>query len=287
MAATSAVLLSACEASTLPSDVLHNWGTGDCYVTVWMNAFIHNAHGTPLPTGYPFAGFTAVGPILGYWYLTDQRGFSSVLGASARMHSRLDLRVPYSGRPGVIGSGDTTGQTVEITSSGVTCTAFAPTTGMAWGAVTAVGTSATRVPLSATASNPCMTGSPNVDYWGDVTVINRRTSPSRDVAVAFIGYVDEFPSFEMYATDGTNTVTIGTVANFANGPTAAYPPGYISFGSTQGGLCPHAIGGVLDGEQDPHPGSAMAARSAGRSTLPLTLSGRRSMSSAWNSWAPK
>lgn len=238
LAFASVLALSGCDSTTLETNASFVGNTAVCIVTVWMNAFIPAGAGTVLAGPPPHAGKTAIGPYVGFvWYLTDQRWFSTVLGQPARMHSRVEFSVPFNGQPSVRNSYHTSDPTVELTNTAVTCTASAPTTGMLWGPVTARAPFGVMLTLDAAAANPCIPGAPNIDYQGDLVVVNRRAAAAGDVIVSFNGLVDAFPAFEMYATDGTTTVTIGRLANAGNGPSNLFGDAATPFGSTKGGLC--------------------------------------------------
>lgn len=240
----AAILLSSCEPLIAPAtSALSLRSDEECVVTVWMKAFISNAAGTLLTAPSAYAGFTAIkGPPGGtLWYLTDQRGFSNAISASARMHSAVVVGVPPSGYPTLKAIIHSVGETVGTSLEGA-CHMTGSTAGMSWSNFrTQASPPQYAMNLNGEASNPCEPFSPYIDYNGTLEIKNRRDASPQNVVVRFTGAVDEFPSFEMYATDGDTIVTLRKVSNAANTVSSLFGGAVVPF-SGVATLCRHDQG---------------------------------------------
>lgn len=142
-------------------------------------------------------------PIIGDCFLTDQRGFDSARGASARMHSEAFVWVKpdsytwsqehYCGESTEVDCED--GDVEEKKTQNNDNMAFSLLSG-----------SSSRVVLDfkAARNNPLVAFSPDIDLVGTLTV------DRVDKFVEFQGKVDEFPAFEAYVSiNGGDPLTIG------------------------------------------------------------------------------
>jgi hypothetical protein len=126
-------------------------------------------------------------------FMTDNRGFSNDVQASARTHS--ELRIDLSAWPRYrYHSMNVTGKTYEVDceDGAVECEAQAPAYRLHILPPVA-SESSIFFPIMGAASDPCFTGAPDVDYEGVIKI---------DVLsgeAAFEGKLDTFPNFEMYA----------------------------------------------------------------------------------------
>jgi hypothetical protein len=173
-------------------------------IDLWLNAFIPNSDPPVTFTLAPpnsFAGTSVVrGPYYektGELFFTDQRTFSSDSTASSRMHSEYNVNIPFG--PVFVNEIEQPGPTIEITPPdgesepyGVSCNESADNSRMHFDNLR--GSAALmQVDLVAAANNPCVRGSPDIDYIGTVTIdVEART-------VSFSGMIEPFPAFEMYS----------------------------------------------------------------------------------------
>lgn len=252
------VFLTGCDGAILRvGDPRSSVRIESCQIKVWLKAYINPwATGAgwiePIVGPSAYAGKLAVvlntvTPASGSpdRFLTDNRGHSANIQASSRMHSEATFNVPLSGSPQLAGSAHRTGWTVGIDRNGLAnpdtdtdvCWAQAPTGGMSWSNPTVAGTTMFMY-LSGAASNPCLSGAPMIDYDGKLSVTNRGT----DVLVTFAGSVDEYPSFEMYASDGHRTVVIFQQPNSGNTPPNLIGGAIVNVIGSQK-LCYHDQGG--------------------------------------------
>ena len=170
----------------------------DVVVDFWINAFIPlDVAGVtkPWPNN---PGKTMINgiPVIGDCFLTDQRDFSSAVGAKARMHSQTQVWIKPSLPGGYKFSqqhfcGETT--EVDCEDGDVEDTKTQNNDNMAFGVTSG---SASRVVLDfkAARSNPLVFASPDIDLKGTLTV------DRLGKFVEFVGQVDEFPAFEAYAS---------------------------------------------------------------------------------------
>ena len=203
-------------------------------VSFWLNAFIPRdvAGYTIGITKGPHAGKTAIplptaarawpGNMTKSWnagYLTDQRGFSNLPTASARMQSRADVDVSSLGLK-LINTTHTTSGTTEVDT----------VTGAQLGFAKAIMTRSNFKPhliphptpwpkpfpspqtpanvkadervlsldLEAAAGDPLVGMAADIDYVGVVTFILGPTPGS--VTVSFDGKIDAFPAYDCYAS---------------------------------------------------------------------------------------
>lgn len=132
-------------------------------------------------------------PIIGDCFLTDQRGFSSARGASARMRSEATIWIKPDGY--TWSQEHSCGETTEVDceDGDVEGRKTQNNDNMAFRLSSG---SSGRVILvfKAGRNNPLVTFSPNIDLIGTLTVdrINK--------FVEFVGKVDEFPAFEAYVS---------------------------------------------------------------------------------------
>lgn len=192
-------------------------------IKFWLNAFIPNtlSSAIPAPSG-PFAGHTVFPgppqPNPSHWnscFETDDRSFSSVLGASTRVGIEADVDTGS----GAITFKSIAGLTFEIdcTSGAVKCTKM-PTPSI----------SAVSIPnpfsdlqyaISGSGNDPCVFGSPDLVFRGLVTI--NRTART----FSFTGATTIFPAFEMYMSSGSSPVTVFTKSHRCETPFCLIPPG--------------------------------------------------------------
>ena len=196
-------------------------------VTVWVSAFIPgDVPGVTLvvPDG-PYKGQKMLrNPlnVLGYYpgdcFITDNRDFKADPGASARMHSLIEIDVAAET---IVGGGMGTqriGETVELDceDGSVECQKTGPTNRMAFSNFQVQsgfdGERIFSVDLKAAGQDWCFEWSPqslvcDIDYRGTFSIL---VNKARDQAhVGFAGDLDEFPAYEVYAAaDGQPAVTL-------------------------------------------------------------------------------
>jgi len=155
-------------------------------------------------------------PIIGDCFLTDQRGFSSASGAKSRMHSQAWVSIKpdgyqwsqqhYCGETTEVDceDGDVEGRRTQNNDK----MAFKLLSGSS---------SKVALDFKAARNNPLVTGSPDIDLIGTLTVdrVNK--------FVEFVGKVDEFPAFETYVS--INRGSPRTVAQL--GPKPGAGPGSL------------------------------------------------------------
>jgi uncharacterized protein DUF4157/protein-glutamine gamma-glutamyltransferase-like protein len=168
-------------------------------VKVWLNAFIPGSITglTREVTKGPYKGKSVIpGPFSGVsdCFLTDNRGFSDDISASARMHS--EIRIDFTRElPGSTEESHATGQTHELNceDGALECSEQASKSRMKFTKIEKSGLHAIDARLAGAANNPCFTGSPDIDYEGLLRI------DAGLKYVSFVGRIDDFPAFEMYA----------------------------------------------------------------------------------------
>ncbi len=182
-------------------------------------------------------------------FSTDNRGFSDDPKASSRMHSELvitfrggrftsrtthrcDQTREYDCEDGDL-EGSAYGSTVDMAFSAPRAHYGRPPDLLRWvlpDLPPRLHTFTTR--LRAAANNPLFSGSPNIDYEGQVTCFLTAHAAS----LTFAGSVDEFPAFEAYATlnDGLPKTLLQRLPPPGNSPADLFggPPHSVS-GSAQ------------------------------------------------------
>jgi hypothetical protein len=166
---------------------------------VWVKVFIPGDAGFLLLTG-PFRGSTVVYGPVDACFLTDQRGFDSDAGASARVHAFLFVNLStgrwhdhkWAGRTTQVdcrNGREERHDTAVVKGSGFS---LASSTSTAAGSVSEFG-------LEASASDPLYWGlAPKVQIEGSLKVT---VAPSgSEVTLDFTGLIEPWPSFEMYAS---------------------------------------------------------------------------------------
>jgi Domain of unknown function (DUF4157) len=169
-------------------------------VKIWLNAFIPGEISglTREVTNGPYKGKSVIpGPIPGSsdCFLTDNRSFSNDIAASARMHS--EVRIDFAREfPSSVKEFHDTGRTHELDceDGSVECNSQASKAGMKITRKEKLGPLAIDLYITGAAHNPCFTGSPDIDYDGLIRV------DAGLKYVSFVGRIDDFPAFEMYAT---------------------------------------------------------------------------------------
>lgn len=166
-------------------------------VKVWLNAFIpQTVPGKTEPAPAPHTGLTMLrGPVPGVsdCYLTDNRMFDANVHAPSRMHSEVEINVAGPTEVFQWHNCDETHE-IDCEDGGAECTRKGDTSGMSFLNLRGSAASLIQVDLNAASSNPCQSGSPDIDYVGTFTInVGTRT-------VEFSGKIDEFPAFEGYAT---------------------------------------------------------------------------------------
>lgn len=172
-------------------------------IQFWIKAFIPREFENLMFTVSrgPHAGETAInGPIPGVsdCYLTDNREFTSVINASCRMHSEIEIDVESLGFSGERHYCDPTIE-IDCEDGTVECTKSADSGRMHFLRAVKSG-SVLTLDLEAAANNGCFTGSPDIDYEGTLKLDKAKR------ILEFTGKVDDFPAFEAYvAIDGIVT----------------------------------------------------------------------------------
>ena len=172
-------------------------GTGSTLKT-WLNAFIPGEIPglTQVLTAGPFAGQTVInGPSTWFndCFRTDQRSFDSEIHASSRMHSEVEIDLDM---PGINLQWHNCDKTHEIDceDGDPECEDSGNTSRMYFYDLQVLTDTTLSIKLRGETNNPCFSGSPDIDYEGEIKfdVVNKEFS--------FDGYVDAFPAFEMYVT---------------------------------------------------------------------------------------
>jgi hypothetical protein len=193
-------------------------------VKLWLNAFIpRDVPGVTEPAPAAHTGTMVRGPTaISDCYLTDDRSFSSRLGASSRMHSEIELDVARAAEVFQRHVCDPTHE-IDCEDGDPECTTSSDTSRMHYRNVRGTPGTSITVDVLAAANNPCQTGSPDIDYEGTFAVdVTART-------VNFDGKIDSFPAFEAYAAaDGASGVTL-----FNTMPLPGKTPGDLFGGATR------------------------------------------------------
>ncbi|MFE7777710.1 DUF3238 domain-containing protein [Streptomyces sp. NPDC057445] len=202
-------------------------------VKVWLKAFIpKDVPGLTLPRpNHP--GETMVGglPLVGDCFLTDQRGFSSDITASARIHSEIALDVKAGGL--VLHEYNDCSPTHEVDceDGDLDIVARGDSSRIYFFSIKAPAAGMVTFEMKGAAKNPCIEESADVDYQGAVAIVVWR-EPSEDgqemekARIDFQGFIDNFPAFEMYAAvnDGPGQQVFAVMPLPGNSPAALYGP---------------------------------------------------------------
>jgi hypothetical protein len=197
-------------------------------VKLWINAFIP-AEVSDITMSAPDTGTMVKGPPLvpggGDCYRTDNRDFSSDIHAPSRMHSEVEIAI--SG-PSINFQFHQCFPThrIDCGSGATIMDATASTSRMEWsnlrgnvtvdpqgGLCTDPNPNLVQIDLDDAGNNPCLT-SPDIDMLGTAMIdpVGR--------TVRFVGTVEPFPAFEMYAAaDNGEPTTV-----FQLGPQAGADP---------------------------------------------------------------
>ncbi|KAF1998686.1 hypothetical protein P154DRAFT_602868 [Amniculicola lignicola CBS 123094] len=196
----------------------------DVVISFWIKSFIPlSVAGVTKPyPKYKSLSMLPGIPIFGDCFLTDQRGFSSATGASSRMHSQAWVWVRSNGYDwsDEHHCGETT--EVDCEDGDVEGKETQNNDNMKFKEKSG-NSSKVVLELKAAANNPRVTGSPNIDIVGTLTLdrLNR--------FVEFNGKVDEFPAFEAYVSiNGGKAQTIGQL-----GPKAGAGPSSLAGGANR------------------------------------------------------
>jgi hypothetical protein len=171
-------------------------------ITFWIKAFIPgsidgltsevpNHPGTTMIKG-PFRGVSDC-------FHTDNRGFSDDPAASARMHS--GVTIDFSGpNPQLSGVLHRCSPTIECDceDGDEECNKSGDTSRMGFTLAPASAGRTAVVTLEGASNNPCVAGSPDIDYRGSITI------QADERSVEFDGFVDVFPAFEAYSRINNN-----------------------------------------------------------------------------------
>jgi hypothetical protein len=198
---------------------------------VWIKAFIPGTIAgvtKPVLAG-PYSGGTMVdGPTpVSDCFTTDQRGFSSSVGAVARMSHVVNVTDDGSGSftSSQSKSASPTHE-IDCEDGEVECSKSAPTSAMK-ATVSAVSGGVfgkrAKIEFEDAASNPCFTGAPSIDVGGSVTI----DFGARRIDINML--VDSFPAFEMYAKIDDTLVTL-----FRLSPPPGNTPANLFGGATTG-----------------------------------------------------
>lgn len=177
-------------------------------VKIWINAFIpKDVPGITHPAPEQFPDQTVVdGPFKGGdCFFTDNRSFSPEIHASSRMHSEVEIDFLNKGINFQWHNCSPT-HAVNPDTGESTCTESGNTSRMNYsnlrgnttvdpegGIYTDPRANIVQIDINAAANNPCVAGSPDIDFFGSIVI-------DPDAAtIEFDGMVDGFPAFEMYA----------------------------------------------------------------------------------------
>ena len=175
-------------------------------VKIWMKAFIPQdilGYTATVPDG-PYRGQTMIpGPPFrsgpSGCFLTDQRDFSTDIDAKSRMTSIVVIDVEQAritnGRRGFHYSDLTT--ELNCSSGTEICKKTGPIKGKGFYDLVVSGDTIT-VKLESSASNPCIGGSSAIGYNGTIAI--KLLNPGQPAQISFVGYIQAFPAFEMYAS---------------------------------------------------------------------------------------
>ncbi len=175
-------------------------------IKFWVNAFIPDTlSGAMRVPGGPLAGQTMFeGPFT--WsdcFITDNRGFDSRRSASSRTHveAEVDVATGTVSSTRLWSSGT---KELDCEDGDIECSQTAPVSGGVAPAYTRVTNPFVhRLAVTSAASDPCVSGAPDVDVNGVVTI----NTLARHVE--FEGLIDPFPAFEMYVSiDGSPPRTV-------------------------------------------------------------------------------
>jgi hypothetical protein len=132
-------------------------------------------------------------------YLTDQRTFSNLPSASARMRSLI--KIETSSMTEVGQSHDSSGTTeVDLVSGAQLGYAVASMSRCKYGANPSYKSLGISRQLTAAAGDPLVGMAADIDYKGTLTVSFVGSGAAAKLLVAFEGMVDNFPAYESYAT---------------------------------------------------------------------------------------
>ncbi len=165
-------------------------------VKVWLNAFIPKTiEGLtrPVPNRPGETMIDGPVPFVSDCFLTDQRSFDPKIDAKSRMHSEIEIDLVDGRETSHFHKCDPT-EEVDCEDGSTECKKSCSTSRMQFSSVRASPSGAIEVDLGAASNNPCFSGSPDIDYFGKISV-----NPVART-VEFDGKVDDFPAFEMYAT---------------------------------------------------------------------------------------
>jgi hypothetical protein len=175
-------------------------------IKIWLNAFIpKNLDSAQTVPGDRHAGKTMLptpGPI-DAWFLTDQRGFSSDLDVSSRMHSEIEIDVENKR---LIREYHECCDSVQVDnkSGEEQCREAADTADMHFSdfSVSDRGDTISAM-LKASSKNPCVKVasievSPNLDYEGTFTIT--LDEKQNEALVTFDGNIETYPAFECYVS---------------------------------------------------------------------------------------
>ena len=164
-------------------------------VDFWINAFIPLS--VPgITEAYPkdlTKSMIRGVPVIGDCFLTDQRSFSSAISAPARMHSQATVKV--SSVTNSWSQVHFCGETVEVDceDGDVESRKTQTNSGMAFNLILG-SNNKVILDFKAARNNPLVTGSPDIDLVGTLTV------DRVGKFVEFVGKVDDFPAFEAYVS---------------------------------------------------------------------------------------
>lgn len=191
--------------ATPPAEGKLDWSAARVHtVKFWINAFIEAA-AVEGPPGY--------GLIFDYEYFAgDNRGFSSDIHASSRLHSEIEITGVDTGHPEASFQWHDCGESHALNSSHsivdtMKADARATFTAPAWDGV------GVRTHYTGAANMPLISGSPDIDANGTFTVYPFTGE------VSFIGNIDAFPWFEAYASVNNGE----PIALFHEAPTGSGP----------------------------------------------------------------
>jgi Putative peptidoglycan binding domain/Protein of unknown function (DUF3238) len=176
-------------------------------VKFWLKAFIPGDVPGWTKDGVGPSSHTTVltGPIswINDCFWTDNRSFDSDIGASARMHSEVEIDL--SATSPTMAELHYCGETHECDCEDgeIEGAATADTSRMHFSNLRGTLASGVKVDLAGAANNPLFTGSPDIDYTGTLTITQN--------TVSFAGLVNGFPAYEAYCEiNGSGPYTLFT-----------------------------------------------------------------------------